>query len=262
MLVVGGLLLVLVVVVVLPVGIAVMEGFHGSSKAEEADRIRTALIALGGGALATLGAYNAYHTFELSRSGQVTDRFAKAIGQLGDANPRVRLGGIYALERIAHDSRRDHPQVMELLTAYVREQAPWSPEAPTGTADGQERTPSNARSSASRGERLANDVQAVLAVLGRRQLAYDIRLLDLSGTDLRGAKLAGAKLQRAIIVGANLDDVDLHLDEAEPSREFDHLDRGPLLDARFDATTKLPKGVTRERAKELGARMAERNAGA
>jgi hypothetical protein len=36
----------------------------------------------------------------------------------------VRLGGIYALERIARDSESDHWAVMEVLTAFVREQPP------------------------------------------------------------------------------------------------------------------------------------------
>ncbi|WP_156028170.1 hypothetical protein [Candidatus Solirubrobacter pratensis] len=36
----------------------------------------------------------------------------------------VRIGGIYALGRIASDSRQDHPQVMEVLTAHVREHPP------------------------------------------------------------------------------------------------------------------------------------------
>ncbi len=36
-------------------------------------------------------------------------------------NLEVRLGGIYALERIAHDSPKNQSTIMEVLTAYVRE---------------------------------------------------------------------------------------------------------------------------------------------
>ncbi len=39
-------------------------------------------------------------------------------------NIEVRLGAIYALERIAQDSPRDHIRVMEILCAYLRENAP------------------------------------------------------------------------------------------------------------------------------------------
>src|SRR5580692_4971184 len=44
---------------------------------------------------------------ELALSSQMTDRFTKAIDQLGSPNKAVRIGGIFALERIARDSLRD-----------------------------------------------------------------------------------------------------------------------------------------------------------
>ena len=56
-------------------------------------------------------------THELTEQGQVTDRYTKAIEQLGSEKLDVRIGGIYALERIARDSARDHPTVMEVLSA-------------------------------------------------------------------------------------------------------------------------------------------------
>jgi hypothetical protein len=36
----------------------------------------------------------------------------------------VRLGGIYALERIARDSPTDHWTIIEVLSTYVRENSP------------------------------------------------------------------------------------------------------------------------------------------
>jgi hypothetical protein len=41
-----------------------------------------------------------------------------------EPNVEVRLGAIYALERIAYDSPRDHWPIIEVLTAYVRQNAP------------------------------------------------------------------------------------------------------------------------------------------
>jgi hypothetical protein len=92
-----------------------------------------------------LGLYFTWRRVEISQDQQVTERFTRAIDQLGasdDAgNPRVeiRLGGIYALERIARDSpARDYSTVMEVLTAYVRENVPWpaksSNKSPEGTS--------------------------------------------------------------------------------------------------------------------------------
>ena len=56
-------------------------------------------------------------TFELTEQGQVTDRYTKAIEQLGSDKLDVRIGGIYALERVAGDSPRDHPTVIEARRA-------------------------------------------------------------------------------------------------------------------------------------------------
>ena len=61
--------------------------------------------------------------YTLSREGQVTERYSNAIEQLGSDSSDVCAGGIYALERLARDSARDHATVMEVLTAFVREQS-------------------------------------------------------------------------------------------------------------------------------------------
>lgn len=64
----------------------------------------------------------AEQTVEVAKEGQITERFTRAVEQLGNRESiAIRLGGIYALERIAKDSSTDHWQVMEVLTAYVRE---------------------------------------------------------------------------------------------------------------------------------------------
>jgi hypothetical protein len=44
----------------------------------------------------------------VSQEVQVTDRFTRAVDQLGSEDLTVRLGGIYALERIARDCPRDY----------------------------------------------------------------------------------------------------------------------------------------------------------
>lgn len=60
----------------------------------------------------------------LTRDGQVTDRYTAAVANLGDDNEEVRLGGLYALQRIAQDSPRDAPTVVQVISAYVRTHAP------------------------------------------------------------------------------------------------------------------------------------------
>jgi len=128
-------------------------------------------------------------------AGPITDRFTKAISQLGDARLEIRLGGIYALERIAKDSAKDHWPIMEVLTTFVREHARCNL-----LADASPRP---------EGESLkpATDIQAILTVIGRRlrtsQNGEDQRL-DLSHTCLSGVFLV-----RANLMGADLNGTDL-----------------------------------------------------
>ena len=61
------------------------------------------------------------------RERRITESFAKAVEQLGSDKLETRLGGIYTLERIAQESEREYWPIMETLTAFVREHAPWPP---------------------------------------------------------------------------------------------------------------------------------------
>jgi hypothetical protein len=99
---------------------------HDARKLE--NDARTALLQAVGGLALLIGLYFTARTWRTTQEGQITDRFTKAIDQLGKTGPEnmaFRLGGIYALERIAKDSERNHWPIMEVLTAYVREKAPW-----------------------------------------------------------------------------------------------------------------------------------------
>jgi uncharacterized protein YjbI with pentapeptide repeats len=144
-------------------------------------------------------------TLELTEQRQVTERYTKAIEQLGSDKLDVRLGGIYALERIARDSARDHPTVIDVLAAFVREHSreEWTTEGMPATRP---------------------DVQAAVTVIGRRDTsrdagqvnlvrarlsAADLRRGDFSGATFYKADLAGAvfqrtRLARAVFRGANL----------------------------------------------------------
>lgn len=109
---------------------------QASARENERVSVRTAMLAVLAGAIAAAGAVytgrtyalnkrEAARTFELNRRGQRTDRFTRAVDQLGeDGKLDVRLGGIYALEQLAKESAEDHGPIMEVLCAYVRGHAP------------------------------------------------------------------------------------------------------------------------------------------
>lgn len=69
---------------------------------------------------------NAEKNLKVSQKGQITERFTRAVDQFGSINiakkPAIEilLGGIYALERISRESREDYWPIMEIFTAYVR----------------------------------------------------------------------------------------------------------------------------------------------
>jgi Pentapeptide repeats (8 copies) len=155
-----------------------------------------------------LGLYFTWRRVEISQEQQVTERFTRAIDQLGATDSagerqlETRLGGIYALERIARDSEKDRGPIAEILTAYVRHHAP---------RKGGEKTPTEQPARKSEAEEAAQDispapdVQAVLTVLVRlSKLELLTEPIDLSNTDLRHANLSGLRLERAILTDADL----------------------------------------------------------
>jgi predicted DNA binding CopG/RHH family protein len=116
------------------------------------------------------------------------DRFSRAVEMLGDKKQiTVRLGGIYSLERIAKDSPEDyHWIVMELLTAFVRENAPF----PFCCNSEQLAEAKKAFS-----KPVEKDIQAILTVLGRRgNRELEPFSLNLTKTCLRGANFRDTDL--------------------------------------------------------------------
>ena len=116
---------------------------------------------------------------------------AETLALLGSGPPEIRIGAIYALERLARRSAGDHQLVVAVLAAYVREHS----------------HPAQA------------DARAAVTVISRCGRAGDREPVDLSGADLTrlrlpGADLAGARLarvslRRARLPGARLGGADL-----------------------------------------------------
>jgi uncharacterized protein YjbI with pentapeptide repeats len=133
---------------------------------------------------------------ELTEQGQVTDRYTRAIEQLGSDKLDIRIGGTYALERVARDSTRDHPTVMAVLAAFVREH---SREQRPPVVEPAEATAGILQERSTR-----PDVQAAITAIGRRNADHDTGPIDLSRCNLTGAHLPGANLANANLMGANL----------------------------------------------------------
>ncbi|MFI1067889.1 pentapeptide repeat-containing protein [Streptomyces spororaveus] len=160
----------------------------------------------------------------IAEQGQITNRFNAAIGNLGSGSVDVRLGGIYALERIMNDSPRDQGTVVSVLSAYVRRHAPLS----TAAAP-------------------AADIGAAMNVLVRRRPEHDEGLeLDLSRTDLRRWKPAhpyegrAIHLRGAVLTGSDLSDANLrNADLADASLDEANLNRADLAGAALTGAVLL-----------------------
>jgi uncharacterized protein YjbI with pentapeptide repeats len=149
------------------------------------------------------------HQLQVAEQGQITDRYNAAIANLGSNSIDIRLGGIYALQRLMQDSPRDQPTVIAVLCAFARDPAASKPQPQESSASS-----------------MPTDVQAALTVVGTRNTANDGRTtvidlnhallaraqledLGLSGADLSGADLADANLSSTDLAYAKLTSADL-----------------------------------------------------
>ncbi|MEA5553959.1 pentapeptide repeat-containing protein [Anabaena cylindrica UHCC 0172] len=154
---------------------------------------------------------------KLTQERLIAERFIGGIAQLGHDKVETRIGAIYALERIAQDFPQEHWTIMEILTAFIRENAAIQlerkqpkPEDFMAIDLGQQRE--RARYSIPlESFKLRTDIQAALTVIGRRNFQQDRenQKLDLRNTDIRRVDLAGAKLQGVDLRGSDLCGSDL-----------------------------------------------------
>jgi uncharacterized protein YjbI with pentapeptide repeats len=230
------------------------------ARLEQRNNVRTTLLQGLAGAVVAVGLSLTWRQIRVNQEGQITERFNKAIDHLGSDKLDLRLGGIYALERIAKNSNDDRDTIAEVLTAFVRQRSPWPPSQP-----GQYRADFPVDQQPRLRTRAA-DIQAVLTVLGRggftRQGAMRLDLAEvdlrrvalphahlqrasLGGTHLEGASLGGAHLEGAYLGGAHLEDASLgkaHLEGASLSGAYledaylrgAHLQRAHLVSAHLE----------------------------
>jgi uncharacterized protein YjbI with pentapeptide repeats len=193
---------------------------------------------------------------EVAEQGQYTDRYIKAVEQLDQVGPdhlQSRLGAIYALERLARDSSRDQPTIIETLAAFIRTSRPTS-------------TPSELLLICPPPQPLASDTQAAFAVLARRDHTYDnntridltntcLNGISLDGADLSSANLIGANLIGTGMFGANLRDADLSMaDLSNANLSYINLQRADLSGANLSSANLQYADLSNANLSDLGMR--------
>ena len=127
-----------------------------------------------------------------AEGGLLNERYQKGADMLGNKVISVRLGGIYALRRLAEQHPQEyHIQIMQLFCAFARH--PTTDEASELHVEG-DMYP-----------RLREDVQAVMTAIGGRGcagLCWETK--EGFHLDLFGAKLARLRISSANLSGSNL----------------------------------------------------------
>jgi hypothetical protein len=168
------------------------------SRVEDKDRLsavasaRTTLLQAVGGLVVLYGGYVGWRqlrvsqeTLRATQDGHLTDRFSRAVEQLGSDKIDVRIGGLHALRRIAEQSPDERDAVISIQAAYLRTHLRWPPAGPgTTPAD----TP--LRDVRTLEERAA-DSQVALTSLGILCIDRRERWVNLSHLDLRVADCDG-----------------------------------------------------------------------
>lgn len=149
-------------------------------------RLAVPLAALAAAVVAAVIAVYGHQTrldeLALSRDSDVTDRYTKAVEQLGQESAVVKIGGIYALERIHRESPLDRDTIWNLLHTYADMRAP---SLLDGVIDNE----------------VDPALEACLQVLGRTSgPSPPVRLRDRS---LRRINLTGSSFPRSIFAGSD-----------------------------------------------------------
>ena len=179
---------------------------------------------------------------DTSQQSLLNARYERGAEMLGNDVLSVRLGGIYALQRLAWEHPDQyHIQIMHLFCSFARN--------PPGSA--KRIVYQYAENELTR--RLREDVQAVMNAIGARsktglgleKAAEDFQL-DLRDADLHGASLRRANLAGAVLIRAELGRTDLQ--EADLSRSnlgFANLDLAMLAGAKLSGADLLGTNLSR-----------------
>ena len=164
------------------------------------------LLAFWRSKIAERQAESARRQVDTTQQGFLNDRYQKGAEMLGSDALTVRLGGIYALQRLDNEHPEQyHIQIMKLFCAFVRR-----PTVDEYDNIGETAQPKSARESdAEEKPCIREDVQAAMEAIGYRSkkgitLEKEAFEINLNGASLRYAKLNGVNLSGALFGDADL----------------------------------------------------------
>ncbi|WP_406473410.1 pentapeptide repeat-containing protein [Streptomyces sp. NBC_01615] len=180
-----------------------LKGLHDAKEEWGArNEIRKILLQSAGGLLlvgtlvaSAIAAVQAYRTFQTQQDTEITDRYTKAVDQLGSKDVSVRAAAIFALARISKDSERDRDGVAQVISTFVR-------------ANSKRPMPEEKEKRQQEVDRPRTDIDAAMSALGRRDMHGETRRLLLDDIYLPNANLRALKLPETRFNHANLAGLD------------------------------------------------------
>ena len=151
-----------------------------------------------------------HRTKELSitEDRQTGERYARAVELLGSDKANVRLGGVYALEKLAK-SEEHHGSCLKTLSAYFRDGvAAWRKEEGAKASQPPEASKKTEEDAKPKPKDLPIDLLAAFTVALQVRDKTEERV-DFSGVDLHEVRLKRCSLQGADLQGADLHGADL-----------------------------------------------------
>ena len=144
---------------------------------------------------------------ETAQRGLLNERYQKGAEMLGSGVLSVRLGGIYALARLAREHPEEyHMQIIRLFCAFVRNPISEDVRSEEDTNEVETKTELSDRKKATKKPELRPDVQEIMTAIGGRsdtQICVEKEENPTFRLDLRKANLTNAELHRANLSNAD-----------------------------------------------------------
>ncbi|MGW5325242.1 pentapeptide repeat-containing protein [Streptomyces sp. NPDC004014] len=163
----------------------------GKERADALNAVRQTVLAAIGGAAVLGGLAFTSRTYHLSKRGQVTERFSRAISLLAADSAEERLGAVYSLEHVLAESPQDHLTVVNLLANFIRNRT-----HPPGFPENFSRPRSDGQSMPSFSVEPDADVEAALRILAVRPSRPEPFRIDLRHVTLPGLHLRDFEFER------------------------------------------------------------------
>ena len=196
---------------------------------------------------------------KIVEQGQLTERFARAIEQLGHERQEVRMGGLYVLGRVAETSPAERSQAIEILAGFVRSRA--AIEYKEGKKDRKGNPIPD--TSKPRSEKI--DIETAIKILAdivknderliknkNKNKTYpfyilttDLRPVDLSATDLRDLQFEGQNLSDFNFKNALLSDKNTPINLFRANLSGADLSGANLTDANLTAANLIRANLSR-----------------